>query len=156
MEGMIRYIIVGTYDGTRPTVYTTPGGEAMHNCLMDARRTCSQFRIIRAQRCVVTVAGQTTFTEVNIAFDEDGVSIRDQYWCLIDCYTVPQPEPEPTREFWVERRETWVNKERVRANTPEEAVEFLNQDVEDGGFDVLDGWCEDVATYVIEEIKKED
>ena len=157
MESAIKYILIVTYGG-KPAIYTESDVADMHKVLVDSRRSCSKFRIINAQRCVVSPTRKTTFTEVRIDYDEDGLSVYDKYGSLIDRYTAKEPEVHKKRHFRIRREETWVNEIEVDADTETEGVEMVKYLAreEDDKFNVLDGWCEDVQTYVVEEITKED
>lgn len=154
MEGSIKYILIETYGAGIATTDVEPDAENLYRSIRDAKRSSDEFHILGAQRCVISANGLVKFTEVRIDWDEDGVGVYDRYGYFIDRYSVP--EPEPTRKFMVERRETWVNRKEIRANDPDEALDIANQDVEDGVFDVLDGWLEDAETYVVQEIKEDE
>ena len=91
MQSAIRYILILTYGG-KPATDVEPDAEKLYDFIGEAKRSCSAFHILAAQRCVISVSGTVKFTEAHIDYDKYGLTIHDRYGNLIDWYTVPEPK----------------------------------------------------------------
>ena len=152
MESAIKYVVVVTYGGKPNIIVANHSNqlEKMHRWLVQEKQGCSAFHILSAQRYVISAAGKVTATDVRIDFDEGGLRIYDKYDCLIDSCPLSEPEEQPLRQYTVRRSETWVNETKVWAESEDAAIQKVEQDMYDGGFDVMDGWCDDANTYIVE------
>ena len=148
MESAIRYVLIVFYGGKPHITNHSNQLEQMHRWLVQEKQDCSAFRILGAQRYVISASGKVTATDVRIDFDEGGLEIHDRYGSLLDSYSAPEPGK---KRFKVTRYETWANSTVVDADSAEETQKAVDQMVQDGGFDVLDGWCEEVWYEVTEE-----
>ena len=152
MESDIQYVLTVSYGG-KPHIDAEPDLEALYDYLTAAQRNNHAFHILSAQRYVISAIGAVTVTEIRIDFNEDALYIFDKYGTLVDRYisTTPQePEEPPLRQYTVRRSETWVNETKVWAESEDAAIQKVEQDMYDGGFDVMDGWCEDCDTRVMD------
>lgn len=149
MESDIKYVLTVSYGG-KPHIDAEPDLEALYDYLTAAQRNNPAFHILGAQRYVISANGKVTITDVRIDFDEGGLRIYDKYDCLIDSCPLSEPEEQPLRQYTVRRSETWVNETKVWAESEDAAIQKVEQDMYDGGFDVMDGWCEDCDTRVVD------
>ena len=148
MNGSINYLVT-TNVTCKPIIIGTSELESLHNYLMAlSAEQNGGLEILDTQRCVIDASGKVFYIQVAITFDRNGLEIRDRYGCLIDSYSVPEPGK---RRFKVICYETWANSTVVDADSAAEAKKAVDQMVQDGEFDVLDGWYEDVWYEVIEE-----
>lgn len=149
MESDIKYVLVVTYGGHPNIVNHSNQLEKMHRWLVQEKQDCPAFHILSAQRYVICATGKVVATDVRIDFDEGGLRIYDKYGTLIDSCHLPETEPVK-KKFRVRREETWSDDIVVEAESEEDAVSIVEQMVENGGFDVLEGGLTDVQTYVVE------
>lgn len=157
MESKINYVLTITRDGEHASVYVLQDLEEMHEDLLTAKAASDRpLHIMDARRVVITAIGKTTYQPVQIDFDADGLQVYDPYGNLLESRgPLPEPEPPKKKKFSVVRMETWTNEIEVEADDEDEAIAIVEEDVREGGFDVLDGWCMDVS-YDIDEIKEGD
>lgn len=149
MESDIKYVLVVTYGGKPNIANHSNQLKQMHRWLLQEKQDCPAFHILSAQRYVISAAGKVTATDVRIDFDEGGLGVYDKYGALIDSCHLPESEPVK-KKFRVRREETWSDDIVVEAESEEDAVSIVEQMVENGGFDVLEGGLTDVQTYVVE------
>ena len=150
MNGSINYIVT-TNVLCRPIIKSPSELESLHEDLLKLNAEQNGgLEILDTKRVVITPAGKVVYTQVALAFNEYGLEIHDAYRNMLDSYYKPEPEPLKKKKFRVRRAETWVNEQIVWADTEEEAVAITESDVADGGFDVLDGWLEEPATWVVD------
>lgn len=151
MESAIGYVVVVTYGGKPKIIIAYHSNlEPMHRWLVQEKQDNPAFYILSAKRYVISANGKVTITDVRIDFDEGGLRIYDKYDCLIDSCHLTEPEEQPLRQYTVRRSETWVNETKVWAESEDAAIQKVEQDMYDGGFDVMDGWCEDSDTRVVD------
>ena len=149
MESDIKYVLVVTYGGKPHIANHSNQLKQMHRWLLQEKQDCPAFHILSAQRYVICATGKVVATDVRIDFDEGGLCIYDKYDCLIDSCRLSESEPVK-KKFRVRREETWSDDIVVEAESEEDAVSIVEQMVENGGFDVLEGGLTDVQTYVVE------
>ena len=141
MNGSINYI-VAVNSLFKPIIVGTPELKSLYEDLISLGADQNGgLEILDAKRMVITNAGKVVYTQVTITFDKSGLEIRDRYGCLLDSYSVPEPVK---KRYKVIRSETWTNDITVEAESEEEAIEIVSKMVQDGEFDVLEGWCDDV------------
>ncbi len=145
MEGAINYILTLTYGG-EPAVVVESDVKKIYEILQDGPKNGRVFGLIDAQRAVVSANGTVTYTKVYPTWDGTGIIIMDKYNTIIDSYYKPEPVKNRYR---VRRVETWMNETFVDAGSEEDAEKIVDKMVEDGEFDVLDGWCDDACTYAV-------
>ena len=148
MNGSINYLVT-TNVTCKPIIFGTSELGSLHRALMAlSAEQNGGLEILDTQRCVIDASGRVFYTHARLTFDKFGLEIRDRYGCLIDSYSAPEPGK---KRFKVRRYKTWANDTVVEADSAEETKEAVDQMVQDGEFDVLDGWCEDVWYEVTEE-----
>ena len=152
MEGTINYILTLTYDG-KPTVVVESDLEQLLGILLDGPKHGVVFGMIDAQRMVVSAGGMVTYSRVYPTWDGTGIIIMDKYNTIIDSYYKPEAKKKK-HTFLFRRVEVWANETTVEADSESEACEIVDKMVEDGEFDVLDGWCVETQSYA-ERIGKE-
>ena len=150
MESDIKYVLVVTYGGKPNIVNHSNQLKQMHRWLLQGKQDCPAFHILSAQRYVICATEKVVATDVRIDFDEGGLCVYDKYGTLIDSCHLPEPKEQPLRQYTVRRSETWVNETKVWAESEDAAIQKVEQDMYDGGFDVMDGWCDDANTYIVE------
>lgn len=150
MESDIKYVLVVTYGGKPNIVNHSNQLKQMHRWLLQGKQDCPAFHILSAQRYVICATGKVVATDVRIDFDEGGLCVYDKYGTLIDSCHLPESGEQYLHQYTVRRSEMWVNETKVWAESEEAAIQKVEQDMYDGGFDVMDGWCDDANTYIVE------
>lgn len=152
MEGKISYIVTVRYRGKTTIAIREPGElRSLYLTLRNLKRIYPDLAVLDTQRSVVSPDGKVVYAKHLLKFDEHGLEIHDMYWNLIDSYYLP----DDTGEIYeVERRETWVNRMKIKAHSEEEAVQLADAEVENGGFDVLEGWQDSCETFVVRKVNR--